>query len=462
LGGAGDACRPIYENPLHVEGGFVVRASSFKSSRITTILQLRHGVIGNGVSLLFGWSFFQASYHLLDPILRSRRSKLLSDFLERKDTLARNGIGHLEITLRLDFLLLRGTSLGGASMRQHANGFDLIRLIAAVLVLWSHQHALMGLPQPTVAVLQGSIGGLGLYVFFAVSGYLNTISASRHRSMPVFLFNRVLRIYPALAVCTAFTVVLGAIVASDLRTFLSPNILSYLAKNTTLLFDVRTSVPGVFEQSPFPGALTGSLWSLPYEVKIYIVLAVCLAAARYNLVVPVVVFASATLIAVLSAIGILPAIPVGNWWIIFSTLFLAGSMVAATQSIVRLPLSIGALIAVALAFGGLGQQLLMWQLLLAAIVIAVGCVHLPKRLRLPLDLSYGVFLYAFPIHQVSTMLFTSFWLALAFSVVVTFTLALLSAVFIERPALNLKGINPARLISPASDLRSKPLHDTLD
>jgi peptidoglycan/LPS O-acetylase OafA/YrhL len=343
--------------------------------------------------------------------------------------------------------MLRVTSLG-ASMRQHANGFDLIRLVAAVLVLWSHQHALMGLPQPTVALLQGSIGGLGLYIFFAVSGYLNTISASRHRSMPVFLFNRALRIYPALAVCTALTVVLGAIVASDLRAFLSPKILSYVAKNTTLLFGVKTSLPSVFEQSPFPGALNGSLWSLPFEVKMYIVLALGLAAARYNLVAPIVVFGSAALMAVLSAIGVLPALPVGNWWIIFSTLFLAGSMVAATQSIVRLPLSIGALIAVALALGGFGQQLLMWQLLLTAIVIAVGCVHLPKWLRLPLDLSYGVFLYAFPIQQVSTMLFTRFWLALAFSVVVTFTLALLSAVFIERPALKLKGINPAWLISP--------------
>jgi hypothetical protein len=123
-------------------------------------------------------------------------------------------------------------------------------------------------------------------------------------------------------------------------------------------------------------------------------------------------------------------------------------MVAATQSIVRLPLSIGALTAVALALGGLGQQLLMWQLLVAAIVIAVGSIGLPKWAQPPLDLSYGVFLYAFPIQQVSTMLFNSFWPALAFSTVVTFALALFSAIFIERHALKLKGTSPALLISP--------------
>ena len=143
----------------------------------------------------------------------------------------------------------------------------------------------------------------------------------------------------------------------------------------------------------------------------------------------------------------LPAFAQGNWWINFSILFFTGSMVAAARSFVGLPLAVGALIAVALAFVGLGQCLLMCLLLLVAVVIAVGCLNLPKWLRPPLDLSYGVYLYAFPVQQISTMLFTDFWAALAFSAVITFALALLSALFIERPALKLKGLDPTRLIS---------------
>jgi peptidoglycan/LPS O-acetylase OafA/YrhL len=64
----------------------------------------------------------------------------------------------------------------------------------------------------------------------------------------------------------------------------------------------------------------------------------------------------------------------------------------------------------------------------------------PKRLRLPLDLSYGIYLYAFPIQQVSATLFTDFWRALAFSTIITLVLALMSALFIERYALQLKNL----------------------
>jgi len=323
-------------------------------------------------------------------------------------------------------------------LRQHGNAFDHIRLVAAGLVLWSHQHALMGMGEPFVGVLGASYGGLGVYIFFAVSGYLNTASLAQRRSIQVYLFNRALRIYPALAACVVFTVILGFVVATDRDAYLSIRLLSYIAKNVTLLSGVKMGVPGVFEGNAFPQALNGSLWTLPYEVKMYVALAVCLALARYNLALPIIVFAGGCVVALLGTAGLLPVLPRAEFWVIFSILFLAGCAVAAAKSFAGLPLAIGALVAVALAFAGSGEQLLAWLLLLTAIVIAVGSITLPRRLRLPLDLSYGLYLYAFPIQQLSATLFTGFWPALAFSAVMTFALALMSALFIERYALRLK------------------------
>ena len=46
------------------------------------------------------------------------------------------------------------------------NNIDFIRMVAALFVLYSHQHALMGLPEPSVLGAH-SIGGFGVLVFFS-------------------------------------------------------------------------------------------------------------------------------------------------------------------------------------------------------------------------------------------------------------------------------------------------------
>jgi hypothetical protein len=56
--------------------------------------------------------------------------------------------------------------------QSRAGNFDLMRLAASFTVLWSHQYVFMGLPEPGVTYV-GSLGGVGVFVFFAISGYLN-------------------------------------------------------------------------------------------------------------------------------------------------------------------------------------------------------------------------------------------------------------------------------------------------
>ena len=78
-------------------------------------------------------------------------------------------------------------------------------------------------------------------------------------------------------------------------------------------------------------------------------------------------------------------------------------------------------------------------------VFIISCIshfdwslRLPESLRLPLDLSYGIYIYAFPIQQLSAMITSNFWIALLFSTTATLILALLSTLFIELPAQRLK------------------------
>lgn len=80
------------------------------------------------------------------------------------------------------------------------NRFDFMRLFAALLVLWSHSYPLTGRnPQEPLARLTGieSMGGMGVAIFFVLSGYLVTLSLERSPGLLSFARKRAVRIYPA-------------------------------------------------------------------------------------------------------------------------------------------------------------------------------------------------------------------------------------------------------------------------
>jgi peptidoglycan/LPS O-acetylase OafA/YrhL len=84
-----------------------------------------------------------------------------------------------------------------------ANNFDALRLFAALLVLVSHAFALAGSTEPSVGGF--SLGGVGLYIFFAISGYLVTQSWTREPRLAPFFTKRALRILPALLAVSLLT-----------------------------------------------------------------------------------------------------------------------------------------------------------------------------------------------------------------------------------------------------------------
>ena len=316
-------------------------------------------------------------------------------------------------------------------MRRHTNAFDLIRLAAATMVLWSHQLALMGLPETGIGVLRESLGGVGVLIFFVISGYLNTLSAVRHRSVREFLTSRGLRIYPALTVCVAFTVLLGACVTPDLPSYFDYKLLSFIGKDTTLFTGVKAGVShAVFAGNIMPNALNGSLWTLPYEVKMYVGLAICFVVLRYSPVVAALVAGCGALALSFTALD--------TFWLHFSFLFVIGSFVAAMQTLEKTRIAVIAVVLLAILFAIVGRELPACYLLLAAAVIVLGSAQLPPWLRPRLDLSYAVYLYAFPVQQLSAMLTKNFWLGLLFSAVATFALAAASALFVEQPAQKFK------------------------
>ena len=47
-------------------------------------------------------------------------------------------------------------------------------------------------------------------------------------------------------------------------------VFDFINRNSTLLFrNIRYDLPGVYVNNPYKNAVNGSLWTLPYEVKMY-------------------------------------------------------------------------------------------------------------------------------------------------------------------------------------------------
>ena len=153
-----------------------------------------------------------------------------------------------------------------------ANNFDALRLFAALLVIWGHQFAIMGRPVPLI--LGGNEpGAVGVVMFFAISGYLVTLSWLADPHLLRFAARRALRIWPALCVVVLLCiVVLGPLVTTlpQAAYWKSAGTWDYLSN---IWLKTRYALPGVFDGNPVASSVNGPLWTIPLEVTCYAILA---------------------------------------------------------------------------------------------------------------------------------------------------------------------------------------------
>ena len=155
-----------------------------------------------------------------------------------------------------------------------ADNFAFVRTFAAALVLFAHQFELTGRPDEPVFLGVHSYGGLGVLIFFSLSGFLVTKSWVSDPNVWRFALRRLLRIWPAYAVLIFLTVmVLGPMLSAlpPSGYYRNPWVIEY-QKN--LVFVMREGLPGVaFRGSALPTAVNGSLWTIPLELWCYVLLA---------------------------------------------------------------------------------------------------------------------------------------------------------------------------------------------
>jgi len=326
---------------------------------------------------------------------------------------------------------------------KHTNNFDFLRLFAAFMVLYSHQHALLGLSEPVLGN-QFTLGSIGVGIFFAISGYLVMQSWERDPHILRFAIKRFLRIWPGLFVATIIAAfVLGALVSrlSVADYFQHPSTWRYL---NNLRLRMSFELPGVFENNPYPNAVNGSIWTIPLEVRWYLYLligGVLTLMRRRWIVLASAILLSAHYFAVYDAEN--------NPDVAYSTEFGLYFCVGALMWLYRdkwiMRRHTWAILAMLTGAQAcfFGQTRLGLLLLIGPLVVIIGeasTAYLRRFGRFG-DLSYGVYIYAFIVQQTLASSFgysLSFVAHLALTSVITLVCAWLSWHLIEKRALLLK------------------------
>jgi peptidoglycan/LPS O-acetylase OafA/YrhL len=341
------------------------------------------------------------------------------------------------------------------------NNFNLIRFVAASMVVIHHSYPLTGTVGGPLHGLGLSLGHIAVDIFFVTSGFLITRSLVTRNNLLAFIIARVLRIYPALIVSVLFCVFVVGWYFTKHTTELylsNSSIFSFIFNNSLLIAGpLHWNLPGVFESNPFKMAVNGSLWTLPFEIKMYALLAF--------LGIPLI---SPRLLSrkVFTRLIIIIAFVLMGGFLINHTMqytesfefiytsrlggqfFIGGALYLMKDHVLLYGRAFFACLAVLVYFSDNPPVLMtLYSLVIAYLVIYLA--YAPSRWARTFnhlgDYSYGVYIYAFPIQQMISALIVG--VSATTMTIIAWPVTLILAVFswhiIEKPILEKKGCHIA-------------------
>ena len=335
------------------------------------------------------------------------------------------------------------------------NNFNLLRFIAAMLVLYSHSYALaIGTPdaEPLRSTIGMTWGTIAVDIFFITSGFLITSSFLNRVNVLDFIVARFLRIYPALIVAMFFSVFIVGIVftsKSFIDYFSDIQTAKYFLKNITLIFGVEYFLPGVFTDVPSRGAVNGSLWTLPYEIRMYTYLAIIGSVIFYfqkdrSVKFIKIIFLTIGVVSVMLNIFNYFYMIIDGKFIRLFSMFFMGSVfyiyrehIFLSSRMFYIGLSIISLSILQKEIFYVTYSILVPYIVLFIAYVPNGKVRLFNRGG---DYSYGLYIYAFPVQQIIAVVIPNVSVAVMIlsSFLFTMVLAYFSWHIIEKRFLGMK------------------------
>lgn len=335
----------------------------------------------------------------------------------------------------------------GKSLRDvfdpRSNSLNAIRLLLAVSVIVSHSFAI-GMYGPEPAAGGAKLGTWAVLGFFAVSGFLITRSRLSGKPAIHYYRDRALRIFPGFLAClmvVAFVLAPLSMAFDAQGSWSLWESLTYFFRNLALYPPdlAQPAIGQTLQHIPYKGNWNGSLWTLFWEFACYIFIGV--AATAKKVWVPAIVvtaFVATSVITLAGEIGFLHLPDIIEKVSPLLAAFSAGAILFLFQDRVRINAATVIIAAGLLALMvALGLAHSLAAMPLAFLVMWLGAFPaLPKIKAMP-DISYGMYIYAWPVQQFLMLLFgqsLGIWAMIAASITLTIPFAYASILLIEKPA----------------------------
>lgn len=345
------------------------------------------------------------------------------------------------------------------------NNFDLLRLIAALLVIYGHSFAFVPNVVNTDFVARWLgfeyTGSLAVKFFFLLSGMLVTSSLISKPDIKSFLVKRAARIFPGLFICLLITVFIIGPYFTQLSLseyFSQKQTWGYLYKNI-FLHDLQWFLPGVFSDSKY--GVNGSLWTLPLEVVCYLFLAAFYGVGVWRTPILANVVLLGVVVLSFFVPQLLPSIFGNNKEAnLLPGCFALGALFAVNKEKIRIDnQGLFALFLLSALLWSTGLKILLFYIFFFYACIYIGTRRvITENLKIPADPSYGVYIYGFAVQQSVAHLFVGY--GIFFNQVVAAGVALLLGLIswfvVERPSIkyvnNLLSRDGRRSISTSASL----------
>ena len=341
-------------------------------------------------------------------------------------------------------------------MTGRQNNFDALRLFAAISVIFSHSFLVAEGTQngEWLILLTGNqciLGLTGVFIFFAISGFLVTQSFEQTPNPLHFFAKRALRIFPGLFVATLVSAFfLGPLVTNlPVGAYLSQREPYLYVLGNILLDQTMRELPGVrFVDNSVGLEINGSLWTLRLEFMMYLMVLGLGVLRLLNVRTAVALLAFG-----IACLQFEMLDPLEKWGWFFQLLsgwgwlvgFFAAGMVLYKLRHTRILDSRVAL----LAFAGLVLSVPLRQFI--PLFPLFGCylaLWFALNPRLPIipaarigDLSYGLYIYGWPVEEGVMWMSDGhafWWQVFSIALPAASGIAFLSWHLVERPMLRLK------------------------